>query len=184
MDEISEDRRSVNLKRSDSSLDSTPTIVASPGSPVHHRPGYHRITSLNEVDTSYQRAEGNSSDRDAQLESSSLGVAGKGFGSSQGRGLGIGNVEVRRPLAVGSKDGLNTPLSADPLLSPSSSRVGRNSPHGERHFEDEGIHYDHGQNGSNPAVFEPFTASSDHERLHRKTPSATETHVEPFGRLS
>ena len=182
MGEISEHRRSLNLKSSDHSIDSTPTVV-SPGSPVHHRPGYHRITSLNEVDTSYKRAEGDSSDRDAQLESSSsFGIAGNSFRSSQERGLGI--VETRRPVAVGSMDIPRTPLLGDPLLSPSSTRVGRNSPHVERHFENEEIHYgDQGRNGSNSAVFEPFTASSSHERLYRNTLSATETHVEPFGRL-
>ncbi|MCJ1265058.1 hypothetical protein MMC22_004933 [Lobaria immixta] len=173
MDEISKDGRSLNLKRSDYSIDSTPTVAASPGSPVHHRPGCHRITS-------YKRAERESSDRDAQLESSSsFGIAGSGFGSS--RGLGIGNVETRRPVAVGSKSDPSTPLSVDPLLSPSSIREGRNSPHVERHFEDERIHYgEHGRNGLNSTVFEPVPVSSDHERSHRRTASVTETHVEPF----
>ena len=176
MDEISKDGRSLNLKRSDHSIGSTPTVAASPGSPVHHRPGCHRITS-------YKRAERDSSDRDAQLESSSsFGIAGRGFGSS--RGLGIGNVETRRPVAVGSKSDPSTPLSVDPLLSPSSTREGRNSPHVERHFEDERIHYgEHGRNGLNSTMFEPVPVSSDHERSHRRTASVTETHLEPFGRL-
>lgn len=195
MDERSEDQASLNPKRSDYSLDSTPTIAASPESPVHHRPGYHRITSLNEVDTSYRRPGVDISGGDTQLEPvSSLAVPHKGFGqSSQGRGLGIGNVDTPRlssvsRVAVGSKSSPSPPPSADPLLSPSSTRVGRDFRGLETHSEDDEPDYGgHRRNDSNPAVFEPFTASSDQERLHRKTPSGTETHIgslERSGRIT
>lgn len=191
MDETSEHHRPPNLKRSDYSLDSSSTIAASPGSPVHHRPGYHRITSLNEVDTSYERLRVDASDRDAQVESSSsLGIAGKGFGESSG--LGIGNLDIRRPMSVprvtvGSKSSPSPPPSADPLLSPSSRRGERDSRGLERHFEEDEMEYgEHGRNGSHPAAFEPFTASSDHERLNGTTPPTAEMHIrsqEPTGRI-
>lgn len=195
MDETSEDYKSPNLKRSDYSLDSSTTIGASPGSPVHYRPGYHRITSLNEVDTSYKRSgsEVHNSERDHQLElPSSFGIAAKDFeGSSQGHGLGIGNVETRRSqsisqAALDSNNNRGTPLFADPLLSPSSTRIGRDSQGLDRRFkEDEPDHGERGRNESNTAVYEPFTASSDRERLHGNslsTPEVRFTALERSGR--
>lgn len=195
MDETSEDYRYPNPKHSDYSLDSSSTIAASPGSPVHYRPGYHRITSLNEVDTSYKRlgSEVPTSERDDQLESSpSFGIAAQDFeGSSHGHGLGIGNVETRRPQsiprAVLGGNNNPSPLAADPLLSPSSTRIGRDSPGLDRRFkEDELDHGERGPNESNPAVYEPFTASSDHERLHGNslsTPEVRFTALERSGRM-
>lgn len=188
MDESSEDRL-PDQKRSDYSLDSSSTITASPASPVQHRPGYCRITSLNEIDTSYRRAEVDTSEKDDQLESSSsFGMARKGFGlSSQSRGLGIGNVDTQRPrsmsrVPLGSKSTPSPPPSADPLLSPPATRGGRGSQGMQMQFEDaETDHRSHGRNGSRSSVFEPFTASSEHERLHGMTPSRAE--IPPSGMI-
>ena len=183
MDESSEGYRAPDPKRSDYSLDSSSTIAASPGSPVQHRPGYHRITSLNEVDTSYKRSGSgvhNPEKEDQRELSSSFGIASKDFeGSSQGHGLGIENVETRRPHSIppatfGSHNKRSTHLSANPLLSPSSTQIGRDSPGLDQRFqEDELDQGDHGRNESNPAVYEPFTASSDHERLHGNSQSTS-----------
>lgn len=180
---------SPNQKRSDYSLDSSSTITASPASPIQHRPGYHRITSLNEVDTSYSRAEVDTSEKDDQLESSSsIGIARKGLGqSSQRRGLGIGNVDTQRPqsmsrVPLGSKSTPSPPPSADPLLSPSITRGGRGSQGMQMQFDDaETDHSSHGRNGSKSSVFEPFTAGSDHERLRGMTPSTAE--IPPSGTI-
>ncbi|MCJ1425910.1 hypothetical protein MMC29_003811 [Sticta canariensis] len=185
MDETSEDYKSPNLKHSDYSLDSSSTIGASPSSLLHLRPTYHRITS-NEVDTSYKGSgsEVHNSERDDQLElSSSFGIVAKDFeGSSYGHGLGIGNVETRRPQSISqaafdSNNNRSTPLSADPLLSPSSTSIGRDSPGLDRRFkEDEPNHGGRGPNESNSAVYEPFAASSDRERLHGNSLPTPEVH--------
>lgn len=187
MDEISEDQKSPNSKPSDYSLDSSTTIAASPGSPVLHRPGYTRVTSLNDVDTSYRRVEVDRSEKDSRLESSSsFGITGKGVGnSSQAHGLGIGNVDTQRPrsmsrVAAGGQNSPTPPPSADPLLSPPLNRGGRMSRGMQRHFEEDET--DHGERGRNG--FEPFTASSDQERLHQMTPSTSEIPIRsPSGKI-
>lgn len=181
MDKTPEDQRSPNIMLSDYSLDSPLPIAASPASPVQHRPGYNRVTSLNEVDTSYRRTEVDGSKRDAPLA-----VAGKSVEeSSQGRGLGIGNIEIRRPpsisrVAVGSP--LSPPPSSNLLLSPTSTQIGSDSRGMEMRFEDEEMdRKEHRRNESE--VFEPFTASSDRERLHENAPSAGVRSHDPSGSI-
>lgn len=176
-----ENTRSLKPERSnlsDYSLDSTPTITSSsPPPPLQHRPGYRRIASMAEEDTSYRGA-------DADL-SPTIGSAGNGFGESiQGRGLAIDNVSTQRRVSVartpvGPKSSPNTPGMGDPLLSPTSTRVGFRGL--ESHFEDD--HEDEGDLGhsrSNTSLYQPFTANSDRESLHRNNLSSARS-VEPSG---
>lgn len=159
------------------SLDSTPTIVASPPSPIQHRAGYRRVSSVSGEDTSYGGA-------------GTLHLGGDNFeDDGPGQGLGIANVEPTRRVSVarvpvGSKSDPSTPRSGDPLLSPESA-LGRRDFRalgdqvGDQAEDDrEGLP----NNESAPSLFQAFTAGSETESLHRNHPSSTSIRsFEPSG---
>ena len=178
MDESPESlKRSHKPERSnvsDYSLDSIATIVASPTSstsPLHHRPGYHRISSLAEEDTAYRGAQIHSSPSKSQENDTS--------GSPHKHGLAIENVHTEPRMSI-QRGGMRkqsgpvtpgTPASVEPLLSPSSSRTGADLRDMKSHFEDdEDAHHDLHHGRSNTSMFEPFTTDSEHEFLNKKTP--------------
>lgn len=156
---------------SDYSLDSTPTVVASPTSPVHHRPGYQRISSLAEEDTAYRGAEATSSPSNNRERNPREG--------SHEHGLAIENVHTQPRMSiqrVGKSSPMTpaTPGSIDPLLSPSSSRTGGDLRGMKSHFEEvEEDEEDHGlrHGRSNSSFCKPFAADSEHETLHKRNPS-------------
>lgn len=156
---------------SDYSLNSTPTIVASPTLPVHHRPGYHRIFTLAEEDTAYRGAETHSSPSNSREKNPSKGL--------HEHGLDIENVHTQprmsiQRVAVGNKSGQVTPATSgshDLLLSPSSSRTEGDFRGMKIHFEDDdNDHHNLHHDRSNTSLFEPFTAESEHESLHKNSP--------------
>lgn len=161
---------------SDYSLESTPTVVASPTSPAYHRPGYTRISSLAEEETAY---------RGAAADTSSNSQGKDSREDTYEHGLAIENLSTQRRTSlqqsgVKSKAGSVSPAFVDPLLSPSSSRAGKKYRILESHLEDdEEDQGDLGHGRSRASLFEPFTAESEQETLHRKTPSGS---YEPPGR--
>ncbi|KAI4197897.1 MAG: hypothetical protein LQ350_005656 [Teloschistes chrysophthalmus] len=140
---------------SDFTVDSTSTFVdtpataPTPGSPVHHRPGYQRLGSLNEQDTAYH-----------------------GRQISQEHGLGITNLNSLPSSLPQARSTPGAPASANPLLSPPllKSQIGYKRLDDDPIQEgDEGWEHDASQN----EPFQPFRADSETESLRKQAPAPT-----------
>lgn len=150
---------------SDCSLDSTPTIVASPKSPAQRRPGYQRISSLADEITAYRGAGGEP-----------LSPIGQERGLPSDHGLAIENapthlgIQLQR-IGLSSKSGLGTSDSMDPLLSASTAGFGGDFRSLKSHTEDDEDNLcDPDQaDQSRTSFFEPFIAESEQEGLRQKT---------------
>ena len=153
------------------SLDSTSTIVATPTSPTttaHRRPGYQRVTSIGETDTQYYGAHGYRRD-DEEL------------GANETQGLAIQDVETSgRTLIprvpVGGRGRPITTRSADPLLSPVSSRFGKTTP-----LYDGISESSRGEVAHKDSLHEPFVAGSNSEYIHNKASASTMRSIDPPG---
>lgn len=162
---------------SDYSLESHSTLVASPYSPPHYRSGYQPIAGVPEEDTSYRGAE-------ASPPSKNIGATFRE--RAEGHGLGIENLQTQRRTSLPRVPvGRKSPGSAawaDPVLSPSSTRVGNESSRetGKPFDYDPG---DLGHSRSAASLFEPFNADLEEERLNKKGAFATVKSYDPPGTL-
>lgn len=132
---------------SDYSLNSNPTLVASPSSPPLHRPGHLRGNSVIEEDAS-DRAACVSQPDGHGLEISSLNEPKRGS-------------ITRKP--VESKSSSVIPGSADLLLSPMSAYRS-----GEDRFDDD--QEENLRSDFSPSSHQPFTPNSDQEPLRKSFP--------------
>ncbi|KAI4245657.1 MAG: hypothetical protein LQ352_006535 [Teloschistes flavicans] len=133
----------------------TPSTVPTPGSPVHHRPVYRRLSSLNEQDTAYH-----------------------GGQIPQERGLGIRNLEPLPSLPHQAGSTPSAPASANPVLSPPLLKSQR----GYKRLDDDPIpegDEDWGHDDSQNEPFQPFKADSETESLRRQGPPPTVRSFEP-----
>ena len=138
----------------------TPVSAITPGSPVQHRPGYRRVTSLNDQDTAYHGSEQPMHRREG----------------SNGFGLGIKNLQ-RLPSPSSSPA---TPGSANTLLSPQPVQ----SHKAYRRLENDPILEDDGNwedNTSRTEPYQPFVADSETESLRKHTTAPTVQSFEPPG---
>lgn len=151
--------RQLSSSISDASFGSNSTFVATPSSPTFHRSGYRRVSSVFE-------------ENHPQPASSKSDPSG-----DEGQGLGISNLGTQETssvhrVPVGSKESSSIPGSADPLLSPTSAKLG-----GKINGNGEGHHQkgedDDPYNISAPSPYQPFTVNSESQRLHNKSPSGT-----------
>ncbi len=161
-----EPEQKVNLLRepdsgpSTNSIGSNSTVVASPSSPVYHRPGYQRVGSLAEQLPSFYETPSHQDYINTAYE---------------GHGLGI-SVEDRQKrtsilrVPVGSKISPTSPRSPNPLPSPNLARLGgktyrplQNQPEGD---EGDGA----SNNPSTPSLHQTFGASSEVEGLRPQEP--------------
>lgn len=160
---------------SDYSIESNPTSYSSPRSPTLHRPGYQPIATVPEEDTSYRGA-------DASPQITDIGATFRD--RARGRGLAIDNVDTQRRVSVarvpvGSKSPGGSTW-AEPLLSPSSTRVGHESSRTlNGQFEHESG--DLGHTKSAASLFQPFNADLEHEDLNKKASMATMRSYDPPG---
>ena len=126
---------------------------ASPAPPsLLHRPGYHRISSIGEVDTQYYGPQSPNLPSEASEEPF--------------RGLAIANLESQPRNSVlrvpfNGKTADSTPRSADFLLSPSSTRISADEFPGFKHQRNA---------SSSSSIHQPFEVISDTENLTPKTP--------------
>jgi hypothetical protein len=148
---------------SDYSVDSSSTVVGSPPSPIQHRAGYRRVSSVGGVDFSYKGAE--TSYREGNVEA-----------RSYARGLGIENVNSVQQASVQRAPSSNrreahTPKSTDTLLSPPSAQLGLSY----TRDTDERAHDDYQDFSfsqfSTPSLPQPFSADSEFESLNKKNAS-------------
>ena len=160
---------------SDYSVDSNSTVVGSPPSPIQHRVGYRRVSSLGGRDFSYMGAGASHQEVDNVR------------GDSYVRGLGIENMKSARQASiqrvpVGSKTEPNTPQPADPLLSPPSNQRGQSIAPNVDHqtqYDPENFSFNR---FSTPSLFQPFSAGSESESLHKKNLSPSIRSYEPLGK--
>ncbi|KAL8764724.1 MAG: hypothetical protein Q9194_006878 [Teloschistes cf. exilis] len=127
----------------------TPATAPIPGSPVHHRPGYQRLGSLNEQDIAYH-----------------------GRQISQEHGLGIANLNSLPSSPPQARSTPSAPASANPLLSPPLLK----SQTGYKRLDDDPIQEgDEGweQGASQNEPFQPFRADSETESLRKQAPAPT-----------
>lgn len=157
---------------SDYTVDSTPTFIETPeigftpDSSVQQRPGYRRVASLGEQDTTYHSPE--------HWPQSSEG--------SCGNGLGINNLQRLSSALPGGGSPPATPGSSNPLLSPQaahSQRAYRPPDHdpmsvGNKAWMDD---------ASSTDPFQPFIANSETETLQKQTTTPTGLSFEPSGTL-
>lgn len=144
----------------------TPATAPTPGSPVHHRPGYRRITSLNDQDTAYHGPEYSPHRRE----------------NSHGHGLGIKNLKPLPSAPPRARSNYVTPASADPLLSPPPMQSQR----GYRPLDNDPLPEGNepwDENASRNEPFQPFVADSETESLRNQTPAATVQSFESPGTL-
>ncbi|KAL8687386.1 MAG: hypothetical protein Q9218_006424 [Villophora microphyllina] len=147
---------------SNSTFVDTPATAPTPGSPVHHRPGYRRLSSLNEQDTTYHGAEQSPHRRQ----------------TSQEHGLGIRNLKPLPSSPPYGNSSPSTPASVNALLSPPLVKSQRgykpldNDPISEG---DEGWENDFARN----EPYQPFTADSETESLRKQAPAPTIHSFEP-----
>ena len=179
MEEDAPEKRAPSLRQepsnlSDYSVDSNSTVVGSPPSPIQHRAGYRRVSSLGGQDLSYMGAGASHQGADDARR------------SSYARGLGIENVNsaprasVQR-VPVGSKSEPNTPQPSDPLLSPPSAQLGQSfGPTMDHRTQGDPEDFSFAQ-FSTPSLSQPFSAGSESERLHKKNLSASIRSYEPSG---
>lgn len=157
----------------DYSVESNPTSFSPPQyPPTHRRSGYQPIATVQEDDTSYRGAEAGTTFRDR----------------ARGRGLAIENVETQRRMStarvpVGSKSpGAGTSAWVDPVLSPSSTRVGNESSRTlNGQFEHESGDLGQNPNRSSASLFQPFNADLEQEDLNKKPSMATIRSYDPPG---
>lgn len=151
---------------SDYSVDSNSTIVGSPPSPIQHRAGYRRVSSIGGGDFSYKGA-GTSSQHDDSVD-----------GRSYARGLGIDNVNSAQQASVqkafsGSKSEAHTPKSTDTLLSPPSAQLGLSYTRDtDERAQDSYADFSFSQ-FSTPSLPQPFLADSEFESLNKQNASAS-----------
>lgn len=143
-------------------MDSSSTFVPSPEPPtsVQHRPGYHRISTLQEEqDTSYRGA------------------------ADETNGLGIQNMTdaIHAPSIEVSFSSESTPAvpgSAEFMLSPTFSRSStkKYSPLGDMPEEEIDFHPD-GRSRS-PSLYQSFTPIPENQKLRRTSRTST---LSPYG---
>ena len=145
-------------------VDSSPATAPTPGSPVHHRPGYRRIASLSGQDTAYYGPE-RSPNRVEDLHE---------------HGLGIKNL---KPLPSASLDGRSspsTPALGNPLRSPQT----RQSQNAHRSWDDDPLtegNEEWKDDGPRTEPFQPFVADAETESLRKHNPAPTVESFEPPG---
>lgn len=169
------ERPTLRSHRSNFSVDSDSTLISAPLSPNYHHSGYRPISALPEEDTAYRGSDASPSNAKAQ---------GRYSEGPQGHGLGIANVDTQTEGAiakmyVGGKSSSNSPAVVDPLLSSPSSQPGTadlSSTEAPSKDTKESFR----PNQSTPS-FQTFKADSEHEMLHRNTPSSNFTVVKPSG---
>ena len=144
---------------SSSSIGSVSTFVGSPPSPSIRRPGYHRVPSVVE--------EGDGPSLDKVLHET----------SNASTGLGIANLDEQEPssvtgmtrVPVGSKSPTSQPDSADPLISPVSTKgTPRTFCDGESPYKKFEQNTPHDLTSTS---YQPFVSDSERERL-RQGPSS------------
>ena len=160
------EQKETLLRASDSapstnSIGSGSTVVASPSSPVHHRPGYHRSSSLAGQLTSFH---------ETPSHQDHINTADEGHGL----GISVEDGQKRTPIPrvpVGSKITPTSPRSPNPLPSPNLARLGgkiyrplANQPEGD---EGDGTSY----NPSTQSLHQTFGASSEVEALRPPAPA-------------
>ena len=143
------------------SIGSNSTVVASPSSPVHHRPGYHRASSLAEQLPSFYETPSHQDYINTAYEGHGLGIS---VDDGQ-KGTSIPRVPV------GSKISPTSLRSPNPLPSPNLARLGGKTyrPLQDQPEEDEGDGAFN--NPSTPSVHQPFGASSEVEGLRQPAPA-------------
>lgn len=152
----------------DYSVGSTPTLISSPLSPIHHRSGYRPIAALPQEDTAYAGAQ-TRPDRDM--------VGGSYRARAENHGLAIENLDTQPIVSisrvpVGGRSPRVVSMGADSLLSPSSTRLGRDSSQSlNKEFEDE--MGDLGRSRSTSRLYQPFMADSELEDLNKRNPADT-----------
>ena len=145
---------------STNSIGSNSTVVASPSSPVHHRPGYHRVGSLAEQLPSFHETLSHQDYINTAYEGHGLGIS-----------VDDGQKRTSIPrVPVGSKISPTSPRSPSPLLSPDLARLGgktyrplQNQPEGD---EGDGA----SNNPSSLSLHQTFGASSEVEGLRPQAP--------------
>ena len=135
---------------SDYSLNSNSTLVTSPSSPTFHRRGHLRAIS---------EPEENASDNENVVS------------QQEGHGLGISNLNGKKRASiprkpVGNKGNSVNPGSGDLMLSPLAADIGGDDSPSLKEDFDDGTEENH-RTPSNLSSHQPFTANSDHERLHK-----------------
>lgn len=148
---------------SDYSVDSSSTVIGSPPSPIQHRAGYRRVSSMGGFESSHKGAE--ASYREGSDES-----------RSYTRGLGIDNLNGAQQASVqrapsGSKREARTPNSTDTLLSPPSAQFGLSYTRNiDERAHDDSQDFSFSQ-FSTPSLSQPFSADSEFESLNKKNAS-------------
>ena len=160
------EQKETLLRESDSapstnSIGSSSTVVASPSSPAHHRPGYHRVGSLAEQLTSFHETPSHQDYINIAYEGHGLGISV----DDEQKGTTIPRVPV------GSKISPTSPRSPTPLPSPNLARLGgktyrplQNQAEGD---EGDGTSY----NPSTTSLHQIFGASSEVEGLRPPAPA-------------
>jgi len=156
---------------SDYTIDSTSTFVESPpataptpGSPVHHRPGYRRIASLGGQDSAYHGSERSPNPLEDVHE----------------YGLGIKNLKPLPSASPGGRSGPSTPASGNPLLSPPTAQSQKAYGSWDEDPISEG-NEDWGDNVPRTEPFQPFVADAETESLRKHTTAPTVESFEPPG---
>ncbi len=146
---------------STNSIGSNSTVVASPSSPVHHRPGYQRVSSVAEQFNSFHETPSHQDYINTACEGDGLGISVED---------GQKRTSIPR-VPVGSKISPTSPRSPNPLPSPNLARLGgktyrplANQPEGD---EGDGTSY----NPSTSSLHQTFGASSEVEGLRPPAPA-------------
>ena len=154
--------READTTPSTNSIGSNSTVVATPSSPVHPRPGYHRLNSLAEQLTSFHETPSHQDYINTAYEGHGLGISVED---------GQKRTSIPR-VPVGSKTSPTSPRSPNPLPSPNLARLGgktyrplENQPEGDERY---GTPY----NPSTPSLHQAFGASSEVEGLRPQAPAA------------
>ena len=153
--------READTTPSTNSIGSSSTVVATPSSPVHSRPGYHRLSSLAEQLTSFHETPSHQDYINTAYEGHGLGIS-----------LEDGQNRASIPrVPVGNKTSPTNPHSPNPLPSPGLARLGgktyrplENQPEGD---ERDGTPYI----PSTPSLHQAFGASSEVEGLRPPAPA-------------
>ena len=150
----------VNSTPSTISIGSNSTIVASPSSPVHHRPGFQRANTIPEPLAPLHESPLSPSNTDAVHEGHGLGIS-----------MGNGHESISIPRKpVGSMTSVTSPKPPDSLLSPTLVKFGGKTyrsleSQDEREGADDTSHYTHA-----PSLHQTFAASSEVEGLRPSGP--------------
>ena len=141
-----------------------PSIISS----VHHRPGYQRVTSAQEEDTSYK----GSSYHEEDVGDGSVHGLRIEFPEHDNNRLSFG-ASIDKP-----KSSPEVPGSAEFLLSPNSARSMRKSYPMDDSPELDDRFSSYGRSTPSSSLYSPYTADTDDERL-RKGRASTSTSCEP-----